>query len=239
MSASGSQSADAEAPLYRNNRYHGLVDSLSFVDAVPVELEGHIRELVEAEKRAILEEFGGDEQSLLESYIKPLGPAPDHTGSGHLYHAEVERRSRGETLQALDMERYAGYDHVTDMDERLDHVRTLSEYAQGAQLNLELMDRYKEAAWLSHLDDLVSLQSRFVRPLVQFYLLLISMSREKTRLESDIEQLNKERKVSNVEWAGRLRTLSQEQEDYHMRNRQLLAAIEKLQNSRQDSGTGP
>ncbi|CDR93937.1 hypothetical protein, conserved [Babesia bigemina] len=223
MAASRSQSADAEAPLYRNNRYHGLVDSLAFVDAVPVELEGHIRELVDAEKRAILEEFGGDEQSLLESYIKPLGPAPDHSGSGHLYHAEVERRSRGEALQAIDVERYAGYEHVKDVEERLDHVHILSEYAQGAHLNLELMDRYKEAAWLSHLDNLVSMQS--------------SMSREKSRLESAIEQLNKERKVSNVEWASRLRALSQEQEDYHARNLQLLAAIEKLQNSRQSSAT--
>ncbi|GFE55037.1 pre-mRNA-splicing factor SPF27 related [Babesia ovis] len=222
MDSSGASSADADFPLYRRNRHHDLVDSLSFVDAVPVELEARIRELISDEKRAILEEFGGDEEALLQRYIQPIGSVPDLTTSGHMYHLEVERKARGEPLQGLNLDKYTGYDHVNDINERLDHIRVLSEYAHGAQMNLELMDRYKEAAWLRHLEDLSSMQS--------------SMIREKSRLESAIEQLNKDRKVSNIEWAGRLRTLTQEYDDYQNRNRQLLLAIERLQNNRQDSG---
>ncbi|GIX63802.1 breast carcinoma amplified sequence 2 [Babesia caballi] len=222
MGAPVAPSSGSDRPLYERNPYHNLVDSLSFVDAVPVELEGRIRELVAAEKRSLLEQHGGDEAALLDSYAAPLDPTPNHTGSGHLYHDDVARKAAGEPLNAIDTDRYVASGHREYSAEGLGHVRMLSEYAQGAQLNLELLDRYKEAVWLRHLEDLSALQQR--------------LAREKSQLDSAIEQLNKDRKMSNIDWAGRLRSLSQEYDDYHQRNRKLLLAIERLQNSRPDSG---
>ncbi|KAK1937210.1 hypothetical protein X943_000151 [Babesia divergens] len=219
METTASPAGDPVELLYTRNRHHDLVDSLSFVDAIPVELEGDIRELIACEKRAILEEFGGDEEALLSSYVASLPPTPDHTASGFLYSAEVSRKADGMSIDGLDLNRYVGYGEDSDLAARLDHMMMLWEYAQGAQVNLELMDRYKEAAWLKHLEDLTKLHS--------------SLDKIKTRLTSEMEQLNKERKLSHIEWANRLRSISQEYEDYRVKNKQLLLAIEKLQNSSQ------
>ncbi|ORM40857.1 uncharacterized protein BXIN_1795 [Babesia sp. Xinjiang] len=200
MDNSQASTTDTDIPLYQRNRYHYLVDSLTFVDAVPIELESRIHDLVAEEKRKILEEFNGDEDALLNSYIKPIATTPDHTDSTHVYHAEVERKAQGMPLQALDLDKYTTYTHVKDHNQRRDHLRILTEYAHDAQLNLEALDRYKENAWLSHLDDISSLKTR--------------LSKEKAKLEAEIEQLNKDRKVNNIEWASKIRTLIQEYDEY-------------------------
>eukprot|EP00371_Babesia_bovis_P001634 XP_001610281.1 hypothetical protein [Babesia bovis T2Bo] len=191
---------DFDKGLHTNNKYHSLVDSLLFVDAVPVELESRIRELVCEEKRRILDECNGHESDVLNKYIEPLGAVPDCSSSGHMYHEAVDHCARGEHIQALDLEKYSGFSHLDDIDERKGHISVLSEYAQGALLNLELMDRYKESVWLRHLDDLTDLKQR--------------MSTEQSRLECAIEAMNKARKLSNIEWASRIRSLSQEYDDY-------------------------
>lgn len=215
----GSNRAEQLELLYKRNRHHELVDSLSFADAVPLELEGAIKELIESEKRIILEEYGGNEDQLLDSYIESLPPTPDHTDSGHIYHEAIRRKTNGESLLTLDMDRYSNYGEGKSVDDRTDHMKMLSEYVQGTQVNLELMDRYKEAAWLKYLEDLTKMHS--------------SIDKIKTQLNSEIDQLNKERRLKNVEWGNRLHSIQQEHADYEKKNVQLMLAIEKLQNTQQ------
>lgn len=47
--------------------------------------------------------------------------------------------------------------------------------------------------------------------------IISSLDKIKTRLTSEMEQLNKERKLSHIEWANRLRSISQEYEDYRVK----------------------
>ncbi|AFZ79673.1 hypothetical protein BEWA_025220 [Theileria equi strain WA] len=205
--------------LYKNNKNHSLVDSLPFVDTIPVELEPTIQELVQDEMKLILEESGCSEEELLNKYLAPI--PYERKENGCLYNLEINRIQNGEEKEGLNFKKYSEIDSGDNVDAKLEHMKMLMEYSQGSLINLELMDRYKEGSWLKYLDSLT--------------LLKLGMEKEKNQITEKVEEINKRRKLSQIECANRLRSIGQEYEDLINKNKQLFFAIEELQQKKRET----
>lgn len=55
--------------LYKRNKNYELVDSLPFVDTVPVDLDPKVKELIADEMKSILDENNCQEAELLANYL--------------------------------------------------------------------------------------------------------------------------------------------------------------------------
>lgn len=219
----GSPQRGAGQLLYRNNPNHQLVDSLPFVDTVPVDLEPRVRELVQAEMALILHESGASEPELLQRYLSPLDFKLAHNDM--LYNKEIDRIKNGVEMTKLDLDKYSSLGDEKDPKLRLKRAKVLLEFSQASLVNLELMDRYKEGSWLKYLDSLTLLKLR--------------MDRQKARLDSRLEELNKRRKLAQIEAANRLRAVNQECDEYRARNAQLLLTIQQVQQDAKVTYDGP
>ncbi|UVC54705.1 hypothetical protein MACJ_003675 [Theileria orientalis] len=187
--------------LYKRNQYHHLVDSLPFVDTVPADLEHVIKDLVNDEMKLILEESGLSESQLLDRYLDPL--PFNFTPNGCLYNKEIDRINNGAEMEKLDFSRYSPISSHKDFKTKMNRIKMLMEYSHDSLINLELMDRYKEGSWLKHLDSLT--------------LLKLSMEKRKKDLDSKLNELNKRRKLSQIDTANQLRSINQEYEEYKLR----------------------
>ncbi|XP_952017.1 uncharacterized protein TA14630 [Theileria annulata] len=192
--------------LYKNNKNYDLVDSLPFVDTVSVELAPKVNDLIADEMKLILEERNCSESELLANYLS------DFT------HKIVENRNILNDGDGMDFTKYDGLGDDKDLKAKMNHLKMLMEYSQDSLINLELMDRYKESCWLNYLDSLTLLKLR--------------LEKEKNKLDGMLEEVNKRRKLSQIETANKLRSLYQNTQDYNHKNVELLTAIEQLQKNK-------
>eukprot|EP00375_Theileria_parva_P002584 XP_765264.1 hypothetical protein [Theileria parva strain Muguga] len=175
--------------LYKRNKNYELVDSLPFVDTVPVDLDPKVKELIADEMKSILDENNCQEAELLANYLSDFS------------YEVGENPNISNGCDGMDFTKYDGLGDNKDLKAKMSHLKMLMEYSQDSLINLELMDRYKESCWLNYLDSLTLLKLR--------------LEKEKNKMDGMLEEVNKRRKLSQIETANKLRSLYQDTQDYN------------------------
>lgn len=176
--------------LFKRNPFHHLVDSFPFVDMLPVDMEAVVMNLVKEEMEDMRRERGCSEEEILEEYVRPL--------------AVTTEGKQVEDGPKCDFTKYNTL-RATKLGTRadLEHGKMLLEYAQLNLINLELLDRYKEGAWLKYLDSIQAIRDRY--------------GKVRDELEARLSEVGKRRKLSHVETANKIRGVNQEREEYRSR----------------------
>lgn len=202
--------------LYMENEHYSLVDALPYIDT-------HLgqTEVAQQVKYLIDEEMKHFEP---RDYLASL-PAPELPFlQTDLVQQEFARIEAGQPLAGIDMTRYqaaalrptgpATQDPLS-WKKAAEHVRVTLEFNRLRMLNLELMDKWGNKAWVAH--------SLLVRSTERV------LTNEATELRNGREEVNKKRKLDQISCGNELRKLTYELEQYQRDNAEAEKAVRELE----------
>eukprot|EP00916_Digyalum_oweni_P013686 GHVL01022459.1.p1 GENE.GHVL01022459.1~~GHVL01022459.1.p1 ORF type:complete len:218 (+),score=42.41 GHVL01022459.1:54-707(+) len=179
--------------LYQNNPNYELVDSLPYVDSAP-----------DLEMKEIINEMINEEMKLLpkKDYIASL-PMP-LLNESPLVSFEMDRLSKGRPFATFDLKKYDSIDgptsgRVADVlawEMSLKEARIAIEHQQIRLDNLELASKFCNNTWSQHAKDLEMPQKL--------------LEGEVKELRQKVDDINKKRKLEQIDAGGEFRTLTQE-----------------------------
>jgi len=137
-------------------------------------------------------------------YLDELPPVPHSRLDGDdLLRNELQRASRGESLSAMDLERYNlnppppnQRSDPAAWQAALDNAHAQLEHQRNRQLNLELLLKFGPITWRAHNEALVSFLDR--------------IKADVTATRGAIDQLNRERKLQQTAAGRELQILEEE-----------------------------
>ncbi|KAF8820314.1 hypothetical protein IE077_003296 [Cardiosporidium cionae] len=208
-------------PLYMNNPYAHLVDALPYVDPLSSDFEGEVKSLIEEEMQKITDENNGSIPDYLTNLPLPLTPHFDDETS--LTYNELKRIAAGKPMDKLDLSHYESIEgpsaeHSNDVNEWKKVVETtqaLLEHSSNSSLNLQLMTRFAQDAWLSQIS--------------QFQTIKQWLEKKAQDERAEVDLVNKQRKVEQVECGNELRNLNRERADMITRNGNIVSALSNLE----------
>lgn len=156
-------------------------------------------------------------------YLKELPPIPPSRLESHqLIQTEFERISRGEQLDAMDIERYnlnppppSKRSDPAAWQAALDNANAQLEHQRNRLLNLELLLKFGPSTWRAHNEAVASYASR--------------LKNQVQDSRNGIENLNKERKLQQIAAGRELFALEEEYLSLVTKNAQLESVCQSLE----------
>ncbi|KAF8820650.1 hypothetical protein IE077_002967 [Cardiosporidium cionae] len=219
--SSNRESGSYLRPLYMNNPNAHLVDALPYVDPLSSDFEGTVKSLINEEMQKITDENNG----CIPDYLinLPLSLTPHFDDETSLTHNELKRVAAGKPMEKLDFSHYESIEEpsaehsgdVSEWKKAVETTQALLEHSSNSSLNLQLMTRFAQEAWLSQISQFQTIKQ------------WLEKKAQDTRAEVDL--VNKQRKVEQVECGNELRNFASEKADMIKRNGNIVTALSDLE----------
>lgn len=194
--------------LYTLNEHHEKVDALPYVDPLPNEMLNQVKRMIEEEMKTMPS----------RDYLSLL-PAPDLSvlDKGAVG-KELQRIAEQKPMQKINTSRYdmeppngVNVNDLSEWKRAVDNAKAQLEHSQMRLMNLELMQKYSQNAWLRHLADLQVHNEMYQRAAQD--------------VKGKVDDINKRRKLEQVSCGNDLRNTQIEWTDLCQRNGQVSKAI--------------
>ncbi|CRH00989.1 conserved Plasmodium protein, unknown function [Plasmodium relictum] len=201
--------------LYELNNLHNLVNALPYIDSYDNELEQVAKKMVEEEMKLMNEK--NEVKNYLEDYHIPSLMYLNNENS--VIHNELRRCEENKKMEKLNFDYYNISHTLNDMSinewkSTLKKYEIILENSHNALINIELMNKYKDVMWSEHMKIFSHID--------------INLQNNIKSLKEEIENINKKRKLHQLQFVNDLTTLQNERKEYKRKNNIILSEIKKL-----------
>ncbi|CRG93725.1 conserved Plasmodium protein, unknown function [Plasmodium gallinaceum] len=201
--------------LYELNDLHHLVNALPYIDSYDNEFEQVAKKMVEEEMKLMNEK--NEVKNYLEDYQIPS--IMHFNNENSIIHNELKRCEENKKMEKINFDHYNISHTLNDMSinewkNTLKKYEIILENSHNALINIELMNKYREVMWSEHMKIFSHID--------------INLQNNIKSLKEDIENINKKRKLHQLNYANEFTTLQNERKEYKRKNNMVLNEIKKL-----------